>query len=98
VRITRPLGERYTLRNVDLKLVEEQSLLAAYEWEAAVKDGSVGTLVASVRRLQPSITQLFDNVLIMDEDAAARENRLALLQAVAGLADGVADLSVLEGF
>jgi glycyl-tRNA synthetase len=58
----------------------------------------VGTLVASVRRLQPSITQLFDNVLIMDEDAAARENRLALLQAVAGLADGVADLSVLEGF
>jgi glycyl-tRNA synthetase len=98
VRITRPLGEQYTLRPADLKLVEEQSLLAAYEWEAAVKDGGVGTLVASVRRLQPTITALFDNVLIMDEDTAARENRLALLQAVAGLADGVADLSVLEGF
>ena len=98
VRITRPLGETYTVRPADLKLPEEQALLKAYEQEAAVKDGSVETLVASMHHLQPSITALFDNVLIMDEDAAVRENRLALLQAVAGLADGVADLSVLEGF
>jgi len=34
----------------------------------------------------------------MDEDAAARENRLALLQRVAGLAQGVAELAGLEGF
>jgi glycyl-tRNA synthetase beta subunit len=37
-------------------------------------------------------------VLIMDEDMTARENRLALLQRVAGLAGSVADLSFLEGF
>jgi glycyl-tRNA synthetase len=98
VRISRPLGKTYALRPADLKLVEEQALLAAVEWEASVKDGTVGTLVASLRRLQPAIATLFDNVLIMDEDTAIRENRLALLQAVAGLADGVADLSVLEGF
>ena len=53
--------------------------------------------IASLRRLEPSITRLFDAVLIMDEDAAVRENRLALLQRVAGLAAGVADLSPLEG-
>ncbi|MEZ4517274.1 MAG: DALR anticodon-binding domain-containing protein [Chloroflexota bacterium] len=98
VRITRPLGESYALRPDDLKLPEEQALFAAYEQEAAAKDGSVETLVASVRRLEPAIAQLFDNVLIMDKDTAVRENRLALLQAVAGLADGVADLSELEGF
>ncbi len=34
----------------------------------------------------------------MDEDAAVRENRLALLQGVAGLAKGMADLAQLEGF
>ena len=64
----------------------------------AVKDGSVETFIASLRRLEPSITRLFDAVLIMDEDAAVRENRLALLQRVAGLASGVVELSVLEGF
>jgi glycyl-tRNA synthetase beta subunit len=34
----------------------------------------------------------------MDEDTAVRENRLALLQHIAGLAYGIADLSHLEGF
>ncbi len=73
-------------------------MLAAYEQAAAAKDGTVPTLVASLREMQPAISGLFDNVLVMDEDAAVRENRLALLQHVAGLADGIADLSYLEGF
>ncbi len=34
----------------------------------------------------------------MAEDTAIRENRLALLQGVADLATGIADLSYLEGF
>jgi glycyl-tRNA synthetase beta subunit len=37
-------------------------------------------------------------VLVMDEDAAVRENRLALLQYIADLARGRADLSQLSGF
>jgi glycyl-tRNA synthetase beta subunit len=37
-------------------------------------------------------------VLVMDPDQAVRENRLALLQAVAALAEGTADFSLLEGF
>jgi glycyl-tRNA synthetase len=37
-------------------------------------------------------------VLVMDDDKAIRENRLALLQRIAALADGVADMSKLEGF
>jgi glycyl-tRNA synthetase beta subunit len=34
----------------------------------------------------------------MDEETAVRENRLALLQHIANLTDGIADLSELEGF
>jgi glycyl-tRNA synthetase beta subunit len=34
----------------------------------------------------------------MHEAEALRRNRLALLQAIADLADGIADLSRLEGF
>jgi glycyl-tRNA synthetase beta subunit len=45
-----------------------------------------------------SITRFFDEVLVMDEDSAVRLNRLGLLQRIVALADGVADLSRLEGF
>jgi glycyl-tRNA synthetase beta subunit len=34
----------------------------------------------------------------MDPDLAIRANRLGLLQEVASLTDGIADLSKLEGF
>jgi glycyl-tRNA synthetase len=34
----------------------------------------------------------------MAEEPAVRQNRLGLLQRIAALADGVADLSKLEGF
>jgi len=38
------------------------------------------------------------DVMVMVEDEAARNNRLALLQRVSALAEGVADLSKPEGF
>jgi glycyl-tRNA synthetase len=61
-------------------------------------NGTVDSLVAAVRSMEPAITSFFDNILVMDEDQAVRENRLALLQQIAALADGIADLSELEGF
>jgi glycyl-tRNA synthetase len=48
--------------------------------------------------LIPPINRFFDDVLVMDEDLQVRANRLGLLQAIAALADGVADMSRLEGF
>ena len=98
VRITRPLKESYVLRPDSLAVAEEQAVLDELLAAEAEKDGTVETFIATLRRLTPGITALFDAVLIMDEDAAVRENRLALLQRVAGLAAGVADLSQLEGF
>jgi glycyl-tRNA synthetase beta subunit len=36
--------------------------------------------------------------MVMADDPALRENRLALLQHIAALAEGIVDLSHLEGF
>jgi len=46
----------------------------------------------------PAIDQFFEDVMVMVEDEKVRDNRLALLQRVAALAEGVADMSKLEGF
>jgi len=46
----------------------------------------------------PAIDTFFDKVLVMAEKRVLRENRLGLLQRVAGLAKGIADFSRLEGF
>jgi glycyl-tRNA synthetase len=97
-RITRGQDEEFTLRPGAFSLAEEQQLLAAYEEAAGRRDGTVETLVASLEQLEPAITLFFDNVLVMDEDLAVRENRLALLQRITALTDGIADLSYLEGF
>lgn len=98
VRITRTQAEQFALRPADFALPEEQALAAAYAQVQTAQDGSVGALVAGLRVLQPTISQFFDNVLVMDEETAVRQNRLALLQNIAALADGIADLSQLEGF
>ncbi len=46
----------------------------------------------------PSITLFFDEILVMHEDERVRENRLALLQRVAAMANYRADMSLLQGF
>lgn len=46
----------------------------------------------------PFINRFFDEVLVMTEDIALRQNRLGLLQGVVKLAVDAADFSKLEGF
>jgi glycyl-tRNA synthetase len=98
VRITRALPESYLLRPDDFSLEAEKALWTAYQSAAAAKDGTVTALVTSLCQMVPAITRFFDNVLVMDEEPAVRENRLALLQHIADLPRGIADLSQLEGF
>jgi glycyl-tRNA synthetase len=98
VRITRGLEETLTLLPDKFTLDAEKQLLIQYESAAAAADGHLTTLVASLRQMIPAITDFFDQVLVMDEDIAVRQNRLALLQHIASLTDGIADLSQLEGF
>jgi glycyl-tRNA synthetase len=74
----------------------ERSLLDALE--TISRPAAVTDLVDGLRRLVPAITEFFDKVLVMDKDAEVRANRLALVRRVVTLADGIADLSKLEGF
>ncbi len=58
----------------------------------------VNEMMDCLSRLVEPITVFFDAVLVMAEDQAVRRSRLALVGRVVSLADGVADLSKLEGF
>jgi glycyl-tRNA synthetase len=98
VRITRQLQDTLAVHPEALTMPAEKTLWASYQAAAASQDGTVPRLVAALRNLVPAITTFFIDVLVMDEDMAVRHNRLALLQRIASLPKGIADLSHLEGF
>jgi glycyl-tRNA synthetase len=100
VRITRDLAETFKVDAKNLVEGSEKDLLAALETAEKVERaaGSVDDLFDAFLPMMPVINSFFDNVLVMDEDDKLRANRLGLLQRIAALAGGVADLSRLEGF
>ncbi|MGC8837279.1 MAG: hypothetical protein ACP5UM_02575, partial [Anaerolineae bacterium] len=59
---------------------------------------SVDGFLRAFQGMVRAITRFFDDVLVMAEDPVLRQNRLALVQEVADLPRGLADLSRLEGF
>ncbi len=99
-RIVRDLEERYPLRP---ELLTEPSAQALYQAYLAVRDqvspdGDVGALVDALRVLKDPINAFFTDILVMAEDPELRAARLGLVQHVAALPDGIADLSRLQGF
>jgi glycyl-tRNA synthetase len=100
VRITRDQPQRYAVLPEDFAEPAERELYQALlATEAAPRaPGSVQDFLDSFLPMIPAINMFFDRVLVMTEDARLRENRLGLLQRIAALAAGVADLSRLEGF
>jgi glycyl-tRNA synthetase beta chain len=79
----------------------ESGLLAAYRSvHGQVQDdlarGRYAEALARVATLRPSVDAFFDDVMVMAEDAAVRQNRLSLLALVAGLFDTFADFSKLS--
>jgi glycyl-tRNA synthetase len=100
VRIVRDQETRYP---VDPERFVEGASVALYEAlrgaEAQIPEGpSMDQVLGAIGSLVPAINAFFDEVLVMDQDRALRENRLGLVQAIASLTDRVADLSYLEGF
>lgn len=100
VRITRDQKETFL---VDTSLFEEPSETALYEAlvkaeNTARSEGSVNDTLNSFLPMISAVNEFFDAVLVMTEDARVRGNRLGLLQRIAALTRGVADLSRLEGF
>ncbi len=103
VRITRDFKERFILDPACFVQPAEEELHAAYQ-EArarATPQSTVDEFLTAFLPLVDVIDRYFareSGVLVMAEDRALRENRLAQLQHIAALADGIVDLSRLEGF
>ncbi len=105
VRITRGQGERFALRPEAFTEPAEKALYAAYRQaaDAIGKDVDLDGFLRAFAPMVPAITTFFapaeeGGVLVMHEERAIRENRLALLQHITALADGIVDLSQMEGF
>ena len=100
MRITRDQKEQFAVQPAAFADPAEGDLYQALQTAQAAprKPGSVEDFFAAFLPLIPAINRFFEAVLVMAEDPAVRANRLGLLQQVAALADGVADLSALEGF
>jgi glycyl-tRNA synthetase len=98
VRITRDQKQTFKVHEKYLGEMEERILYEVFNLQPTSFNGDVDSLLKVVATLIPSITAFFDKVLVMAEDKDVRENRLGLLQRIANLANGIADLSKLEGF
>jgi glycyl-tRNA synthetase len=100
VRITRDLKTVYQVSPTLLKEDSERELYAGLVSVSNFerRPGSMADFFHVFMPLMPVINQFFDEVLVMAEDQAVRENRLGMLQGIALLAQGVADFSHLEGF
>ncbi len=103
VRITRSAesGERGAVRENLFEQDAERQLYAALQKAEETLAASRSTLdefLTAFEPMIPAIDKFFEDVLVMVDDEKVRDNRLALLQRIASLAEGVADMSKLEGF
>jgi glycyl-tRNA synthetase len=100
VRITRAEPRLYAVEPARFEDDAEGALYAACQSAAAALSagGNVDAFLAAFAPLVPLIQRYFEAVLVHAGDEALRHNRLGLLQAVARLAEGRADLSKLAGF
>ena len=68
---------------------------AAEEVEIARKDKDFDALISALAALRGPIDRFFDDVLVMDDDQALRENRLKLLNRFESVFAGVANIGAL---
>jgi glycyl-tRNA synthetase len=100
VRITRGQPEGAPVRPEALGEPAERALhdaLAAAQGQVTPA-GTVDELFAALAPLVPVIDRFFVDIMVIAEDPEVRANRLALVRAIARLADGIVDLSKVEGF
>jgi len=100
VRITRDQPETYSVNPAHFNDPAERELYDAVTRAEAAHSipGSPDSFLKAFLPAIPAVNRFFDAVLVMDENPVVRANRLGLLQRVAALARGTADLSRLEGF
>ena len=102
-RIVRALPETYALAPKHYTEPATRRLVRCVAANQRISESAdqrtyVATLGEMLRDLQAPINRFFTDVLVMAEDPAVRQARLALVQRIAALPDGIADLSQLQGF
>ncbi len=99
-RIVRNLPEVYPMAPERYGEPATRGLYAASESanQRISESADVSMLGSVLRDLQGPINRFFTDVLVMAEEPAVRQARLGLVQRIAALADGIADLSQLQGF
>ncbi|OSI23950.1 glycine--tRNA ligase subunit beta [Neisseria dumasiana] len=80
---------------------EEQALFAAAKdlqpkIEAALAAQDFQTALSALASVKPQVDAFFDNVMVMADDAAVKQNRLNLLNKLADLMNAVADIALLS--
>ncbi|MDH4135688.1 MAG: glycine--tRNA ligase subunit beta [Anaerolineae bacterium] len=100
VRIVRDLDQTYPLAPALFAEPATERLYQAYLTclGKVGPESTVDELFAAFQPMIEPINTFFDEVLVMTEDKALRENRLALLQHIARLTEGIIDLTKVEGF
>ncbi len=99
-RIIRPVEEKLSVDSALFSDPAEQALYDAYQTlrDSLASDYNIGAFLEGFAAMVPTVTRFFDEVMVMAEDPAVRQNRLALLQALTHLTRGRADMSQLRGF
>jgi glycyl-tRNA synthetase beta chain len=80
-------AEKVLAQQVAAKQIEVQPLLADAHYKEAL---------AALADLRAAVDDFFDNVMVMADDDAVKNNRLALLKQLQGLFIAIADISLLQ--
>jgi len=83
---------------VDINDVEPATLRLTEKLSSLTKPSDINELVALLASAEPLITDFFNKVLVNAEDPELRRMRLSLVNQVVELANGMVDLSKIEGF
>lgn len=89
---------------INERLIEEGAEKALYEHvnkmsksvETLYRDANYTLLLKQLASLREPVDAFFDNVMVMVDDAAVKNNRLAILAALQHVLQGVADISMLQ--
>jgi glycyl-tRNA synthetase beta chain len=99
-KVTEPVGDRVDedlLRDPAEQVLAEQVEAMARKVEPKFAAHEYTDALLELSALRKAVDAFFDSVMVMDEDAALRGNRLALLKRMQGLFMHAADLSRLPG-
>ncbi len=96
------VGASSTL-TVDAELLQEPAERILFDMVASISDdiapmlgrGDYNAALASLSELRPSVDSFFDDVMVMVEEPALRDNRIALLSMLRAVFLEIADISLL---